>query len=280
MSETIILRPRPSSPALAPTLAPRNGKSPPPGRPINPTAKTKCKRRIIRAPTGSTRMAALDPAQPESPLSPPPPRMSEPFDLAATPVAVGAVLTKWQRRRGREFAPTMKSSRIAQAAHDRCPQAARNFLAIVAQGRALSGLARIGVINRAVNMAIEPMSDMAQWGVPDRWSPPLETFTTGRGDCEDYAIAKYVALTAAGVPAAGRQARHRPQYRRQRGPRRRRRTPRRRLDRARQSLADAGQRRRDAHGSLRCSCSTTTACGSSCRRPSPSPSGRRRRPRF
>jgi len=51
-------------------------------------------------------------------------------------------------------------------------------------------------------MAIEPMSDMAQWGVPDRWSPPLETFATGHGDCEDYAIAKYVALTAAGIPAA------------------------------------------------------------------------------
>jgi predicted transglutaminase-like cysteine proteinase len=40
---------------------------------------------------------------------------------------------------------------------------------------------------------------MAQWGVADRWSAPLETFTTRRGDCEDYAIAKYVALKAAGV---------------------------------------------------------------------------------
>ncbi len=95
----------------------------------------------------------------------------------------------------------MKFSRDAPRDEQRCPQGARNFLAIVAQGRAQTGRARIGIINRAVNLAIEPMSDMAQWGVPDRWSPPLETFTTGRGDCEDYAIAKYVALTAAGVPA-------------------------------------------------------------------------------
>ena len=95
----------------------------------------------------------------------------------------------------------MKFSRDALRTNSAARQAARNFLAIVAQGRALSGLARIGIINRAVNLAIEPMSDMAQWGVPDRWSPPLETFTTGRGDCEDYAIAKYVALTAAGMPA-------------------------------------------------------------------------------
>jgi predicted transglutaminase-like cysteine proteinase len=35
--------------------------------------------------------------------------------------------------------------------------------------------------------------------VPDRWSAPLETFTTGKGDCEDYAIAKYVALTEVGI---------------------------------------------------------------------------------
>ena len=99
------------------------------------------------------------------------------------------------------------------------------------------------------------MSDLAQWGVIDRWSAPLETFTTGRGDCEDYAIAKYVALTAAGVAAAGREARHRAQSRSQRGSRRRCRAPRRRLDHARQSLADAGRRQRDAAGRFRCSCS-------------------------
>jgi predicted transglutaminase-like cysteine proteinase len=43
---------------------------------------------------------------------------------------------------------------------------------------------------------------VAQWGVADRWSAPLETFTTRRGDCEDYAIAKYVALRAAGLAEA------------------------------------------------------------------------------
>ena len=55
------------------------------------------------------------------------------------------------------------------------------------------------MINRAINLAIIPTSDVVQWGVVDRWSAPLETFTTRRGDCEDYAIAKYVALRAAGV---------------------------------------------------------------------------------
>lgn len=80
-----------------------------------------------------------------------------------------------------------------------CPSSAKNFLAIIAEGRAHTGLTRIGVINRAVNLAIQPMSDLAQWGVPDRWIAPLVTFTTGRGNCKDYAIAKYVALIEAGV---------------------------------------------------------------------------------
>ena len=55
------------------------------------------------------------------------------------------------------------------------------------------------MINRAVDLAIAPASDEAQWGVADHWSPPLETLRTHRGDCEDYAIVKYVALLEAGL---------------------------------------------------------------------------------
>jgi predicted transglutaminase-like cysteine proteinase len=50
-------------------------------------------------------------------------------------------------------------------------------------------------------MAIKATDDIDQWGVADRWSAPLATLTSGRGDCEDYAIAKYVALREAGVAA-------------------------------------------------------------------------------
>jgi len=144
--------------------------------------------------------AALDPAPPVQPpqLTPP---VAEPFGLAAAPVGGGDVVTKWSGVEARIHADNAILARCRDGAQN-CPKAAQDFLAIIAQGRKLDGRARVGVINRAVNLAIEPMSDMAQWGVPDRWSPPLETFTTGHGDCEDYAIAKYVALTAAGVDAA------------------------------------------------------------------------------
>lgn len=42
--------------------------------------------------------------------------------------------------------------------------------------------------------------DPINWGVPDYWAAPLE-FAMRDGDCEDYAIAKYIALRALGVPA-------------------------------------------------------------------------------
>ena len=37
--------------------------------------------------------------------------------------------------------------------------------------------------------------------LPTSGRTPLATLATGRGDCEDYAIAKYAILRAAGVPA-------------------------------------------------------------------------------
>jgi len=80
-----------------------------------------------------------------------------------------------------------------------CPDPARELLRIVAEGAGRAGLARVGLVNRAVNLAITPTSDEVQWGVADHWSPPLETLQTHRGDCEDYAIVKYAALLEAGL---------------------------------------------------------------------------------
>ncbi len=121
-----------------------------------------------------------------------------PFGLDTVPVDGGPVLAKWNA----VAADIAAEDAILARCHsdsDLCPPAAQRFLAVIADGRAHQGRARFGVINRAVNLAIQPTSDLTQWGVPDRWSAPLVTFATGRGDCEDYAIAKYVALREAGV---------------------------------------------------------------------------------
>ena len=163
--------------------------------------------------TVPVKLAALEaPAgNPPATLAPPVPRLATPgsdlphidasFRFNVLPVTSGGVLTKWN---GVQAAMRAESEVYAQcrANMETCPKAAKKFLAIIDQGRALTGRARIGVVNRAINLAIIATSDMAQWGVEDRWSPPLETFATGKGDCEDYAIAKYAALIETGVAAA------------------------------------------------------------------------------
>jgi predicted transglutaminase-like cysteine proteinase len=124
---------------------------------------------------------------------------SEPFGLVAVRVKTGELMAKWAAIQTDVRVETKVLGRC-RAPAELCPPAALHFLAFIAEGRSRSGLARIGAINRAINLAIRPVSDLAQWGVIDRWSAPLETLATGRGDCEDYAIAKYVALKAAGIP--------------------------------------------------------------------------------
>jgi predicted transglutaminase-like cysteine proteinase len=161
------------------------------------------------AAAAPAKLAALEPATPVLPNAALPrddlrngdlPHIDASFRFNILPVKDGDVLTKWNRVKADMHAESEVFARC-RANMASCPAAAKNFLAIVDQGRVLTGRARIGVINRAINMAIEPMSDMAQWGVPDKWSAPLETFTTHKGDCEDYAIAKYVALIEAGIAA-------------------------------------------------------------------------------
>jgi predicted transglutaminase-like cysteine proteinase len=120
------------------------------------------------------------------------------FGIATERVSEGEILRKWMDVQSeiRKDKETLANCRENASS---CPPAARLFLAIIDEGRARSGRMRVGVINRAINLAIVPTSDLVQWGVADHWSAPLETLTTRRGDCEDYAIAKYVALRAAGV---------------------------------------------------------------------------------
>lgn len=62
--------------------------------------------------------------------------------------------------------------------------------------------ARLAAINQFFNRRIVFIDDAQVWGVPDHWASPLELLEKGRGDCEDYAIAKYFSLIATGVPTA------------------------------------------------------------------------------
>jgi predicted transglutaminase-like cysteine proteinase len=119
------------------------------------------------------------------------------FGMETEPV-LGPLTSKW---RAVELEIGHEERVLADCRAQRpCPEPARDLLNLIAEGAGRTGRARVGLINRAVDLAITPATDEAQWGVEDHWSSPFETLQTHRGDCEDYAIVKYVALRQAGLP--------------------------------------------------------------------------------
>lgn len=71
--------------------------------------------------------------------------------------------------------------------------------ALLRQAATLDDMARLELVNRYWNERIRFAPDTEVWGREDYWASPLETLARGQGDCEDYAIAKYASLLAAGV---------------------------------------------------------------------------------
>jgi len=152
----------------------------------------------------AVRLAALPPAstsatdtQPESSIAPP--TGSEPFGLFTFRAPQGALWTKWA---GVE-ADLAREKLVLDGCRDNpetCPSYAAQFLRLIKAVKSKSGRAQLEEANLGVNAAIRYVSDLAQFGELDRWSAPLASFATAKGDCEDYAIAKYVALREAGFP--------------------------------------------------------------------------------
>lgn len=155
---------------------------------------------------GNIQLASIDPtATPDASASTKGPTNSnEPFGLFTFVAPDSIVWFKW-----RKVADDIRAQEPALmrclADDTTCSAAAARFATIVKDAREHEGRVRLNFVNQRVNNAIRYTSDMTQWATPDQWSAPLAggkgSFETGLGDCEDYAIAKYVALRAAGVPA-------------------------------------------------------------------------------
>jgi predicted transglutaminase-like cysteine proteinase len=72
----------------------------------------------------------------------------------------------------------------------------------LAAARAMNDDARLALVNQFFNLRLAFRPDIEVWGRDDHWASPLEALAKGEGDCEDFAIAKYAALLAAGVAPA------------------------------------------------------------------------------
>ena len=60
---------------------------------------------------------------------------------------------------------------------------------------------KLQAVNQFFNRRLRFTTDQVAWGVPDYWATPLEFMRQAQGDCEDFAIAKYVSLRMLGIPA-------------------------------------------------------------------------------
>lgn len=120
----------------------------------------------------------------------------EPFDLSG-PGSSSADRQKWEAAASAIERDMAILARCRMEA-DGCPSAALAFLAFVDAVRGKEGRTRLGEVNRAINLAIRYRSDAARHQA-DAWASPLATLAAGEGDCEDYAIAKYMVLREAGV---------------------------------------------------------------------------------
>jgi predicted transglutaminase-like cysteine proteinase len=153
----------------------------------------------------AVRMASLAPsntntasdAQPE--VKEVPALGQEPFGLFTFRAPEGVLWRKWRGIEA-DLAKEQVVLEKCRANIESCPTYAGQFLRLINAVTAKSGRGQLEEVNRAVNMAIRYASDFAQHGEADRWSVPLASLATGKGDCEDYAIAKYVALSEAGFP--------------------------------------------------------------------------------
>jgi predicted transglutaminase-like cysteine proteinase len=102
-----------------------------------------------------------------------------------------ALFPKWQGALERYFDESSEPSGVS-----------RQDLAI--WQRFLDGLedrgpmAQIEAVNAEMNRQ-RYIQDPPNWGVPDYWATPLQFFEKN-GDCEDYAIAKFMSLRALGWP--------------------------------------------------------------------------------
>jgi predicted transglutaminase-like cysteine proteinase len=100
------------------------------------------------------------------------------FDSVALTIGWSPLKSRWQRVE--HVAPDAPAARFAASLANR------------------DAFHRLEAVNLYVNRRVRFVDDRAQYGVEDLWSPAAQTLSRGKGDCEDFAIAKLAMLRRAG----------------------------------------------------------------------------------
>jgi predicted transglutaminase-like cysteine proteinase len=113
---------------------------------------------------------------------------------------VAAVLVAWALAPQAWDRDRMSAAALRVGGH--APAAVAALQPLLAQAAAMDEPQRLQAVNQFFNRRVVYAEDSEVWGQVDYWASPLETLAKGAGDCEDYAIAKYFSLVAAGTPVA------------------------------------------------------------------------------
>lgn len=108
--------------------------------------------------------------------------------LAASLVAVSAVAFDPERLQAR--------ARAAGAAG----QLMRDWGKLLQDNEQVSVELKLRRVNEFFNRRVEFGDDQGIWGKSDYWATPFETMLRGKGDCEDFVIAKYYSLLDMKIP--------------------------------------------------------------------------------
>jgi predicted transglutaminase-like cysteine proteinase len=76
----------------------------------------------------------------------------------------------------------------------------RDWGKLVEDNRQQSTEIKLAKVNEFFNRRVVFTDDLTVWGKSDYWATPFETMTRGKGDCEDFVIAKYFSLLDMKVP--------------------------------------------------------------------------------
>jgi predicted transglutaminase-like cysteine proteinase len=212
MTAVCILASRAIAEPLASSAAPQ--KSAPVAGPVEPAAGERLKFFTISQRVAALRAAgrlpqaaepasvpAIVPAALTTDLPEPTtrPQLDLPQLLGMTMIAVpgGELSAKWQGMAERWDAEkaTIEGCRWGPCRH----RGAARWLEIEAGASKLTGQEQLAYVHSRLNRAIAYATDFSAQGEADHWASPLEAVEK-IGDCEDYAIAKYLMLRALGRP--------------------------------------------------------------------------------
>lgn len=88
----------------------------------------------------------------------------------------------------------------AQRYGDTCVNTTNAWISLANSVIALPIHEQLKHVNNFINQYTRYADDTTVWGVQDYWATPFEMFSKGAGDCEDYALAKYVTFRMLNYP--------------------------------------------------------------------------------